>query len=231
MDLTTHFQAFHHIWVVKHQSWKQWIFAAIQLKRLNLSPKFLHISLIWVSYHCSRNSMHLLSIPLVSFFIFTWLISAPKWYDIFRLAEPQNGCVELIISHNSALKSIKNSFERVPKLCRLDLSNNHLQTINHNWVNWSQLNHGVNLQGNPIDCTCKSQWMLDYFVPMLYKHKETQHYLLDLRCTTPDAFKGHRLVRYMNNTDVFCRPGVIFFHWSPQIEPSLHSKIVLLFTF
>lgn len=119
--------------------------------------------------------------------------------------------MELIISHNSALKLIKNSFERVPKLCRLDLSYNNLQTINHNWMNWSALSHGVDLQGNPIECTCNSQWLLDYFVPMLYEHKESQHYLLELRCAAPESYKGHRLVRYMNHEDVFCRPEVNHF--------------------
>lgn len=119
-----------------------------------------------------------------------------------------NNCVELIISHNSALKTIKNSFERVPKLCRLDLSYNKLQVIDHNWMNWSALSHGVDLQGNPIDCACHSQWLLDYFVPMLYEHRDTQHYLLELRCATPETFKGHRLVRYLNHANTFCRPEV-----------------------
>lgn len=79
-------------------------------------------------------------------------------------------------------------------------------------MNWTALNRGVDLQGNPIDCSCNSQWLLDYFIPMLYEHKENQHYLLELRCATPEAFKGHRLVRYLNHTDVFCRPEVMVCH-------------------
>lgn len=116
--------------------------------------------------------------------------------------------MELIISHNPALKLIKNSFERVPKLCRLDLSYNKFQNINHNWMNWSALSHGIDLQGNPIDCACNihSQWLLDYLVPKLYDGD--QHYLLELRCASPEIFKNHRLARYMNQRNVFCQPEV-----------------------
>ena len=146
---------------------------------------------------------------------------------MFSSTESTGDCVELIISHNTALKSIKNSFERVPKLCRLDLSYNNLQSINHNWMNWSALSEGVNLQGNPIDCTCKSQWLLDYFIPMLYQHKESQPYLLELRCASPGAFKGHRLIRYMNHTNAFCQPEVKQFTENLQIE--FHMSISIFF--
>lgn len=78
-------------------------------------------------------------------------------------------------------------------------------------MNWSALDRGVDLQGNPIDCTCDSQWMLDYFVPMLYKNRENHRYLMELRCATPERVKGHRLVRYLNHGDVFCNPEVIKF--------------------
>lgn len=122
--------------------------------------------------------------------------------------EPSSECIELTISHNPALKQINNSFERVPKLCRLDLSYNKFQFIDHNWMNWSALDHGIDLQGNPIDCSCGSQWMLDYLVPMLYKNRENHQYLLELRCASPDRSKGHRLVRYLNQTDVFCSSEV-----------------------
>lgn len=116
--------------------------------------------------------------------------------------------MELTISHNPALHTIKKSFLRVKNLCRLDLSYNNLKTIDHNWMNWTALDRGVDLQGNPIECSCASQWLVDTFVPMLYKDRQNHHYLFELRCSSPGRFKGHRLVRYLNHTDPFCSTEV-----------------------
>lgn len=132
---------------------------------------------------------------------------SPYLFQLFSV-EPKNGCIELIISHNGALQKIRNSFERVPNLCRLDLSYNNLKLIDHNWMNWTALDRGANLQGNPIDCTCASQWMLDYFVPMIYNEPKNHHYLYELRCASPERFKGRRLVHYFNHSEEFCRPEV-----------------------
>lgn len=129
--------------------------------------------------------------------------------NVFSSVESKDDCIELIISHNSALEKIKNSFIKVPKLCRLDLSYNRLKFIDHNWMNWSALDRGVDFQGNPIDCSCSSQWLLDFFVPMLYTNAAYQHYLYEMRCASPERFKGHRLVRYLNHTDAFCSSQVI----------------------
>lgn len=107
------------------------------------------------------------------------------------------------------LQKIQNTFERVSNLCGLDLSYNKLKEIDHNWMNWSALDHGANLQGNPIDCTCNSQWLIDYFVPLLYANPQNHHYLYDLRCASPQRFKGHRLVEYFNHSEAFCNPEVI----------------------
>lgn len=124
------------------------------------------------------------------------------------MTEPKSGCVELTISHNPKLRMIHNSFIKVPQLCGLDLSYNNLKLIDHNWMNWSALDHGVDFQGNPIECSCASQWILDFFVPMLYKNPENHHYLYDLRCASPASFNNHRLVHYLNHSDVFCMSKV-----------------------
>lgn len=106
------------------------------------------------------------------------------------------------------LRKINNTFERVPNLCGLDLSYNNFKFIDHNWKNWSALSHGANLQGNPIECTCGSQWLTDYFVPLLYANPNNHQYLNDLRCASPERFKNHRLVEYLNHSEPFCRPEV-----------------------
>lgn len=123
-------------------------------------------------------------------------------------SDSKKDCVELIITHNPILQTIRNTFERVLNLCRLDLSYNNLKFIDHNWMNWSALHHGADFQGNPIDCTCSSQWILDYFVPMMYENPKNHHYLYDLRCASPERFKNHRLVRYFNHSGAFCRTEV-----------------------
>lgn len=131
--------------------------------------------------------------PLNSSFFFTFS-TASKY-----------GCIELRIAHSPSLKNIKNSFLKVQDLCKLDLSYNGLKTINHNWANWSALDHGIDFQGNPIDCSCvDSQWLIDFLVPLLHNRTDFQQYLYELRCASPDKLKGHRLVRYLNHDGAFC---------------------------
>lgn len=106
------------------------------------------------------------------------------------------------------LRKIHNTFERVRNLCGLDLSYNNLKLIDHNWMNWSALDHGADFQGNPIHCECSSQWLIDFFVPLVYANPVNHHYLYDLRCASPEQFKGQRLVRYLNHSEAFCKPEV-----------------------
>jgi hypothetical protein len=65
-------------------------------------------------------------------------------------------------------------------LCRLDLSYNRLANLPRNLTDWSQLEDGMDFQGNPFECTCNNQWMLDVILKTLYEKKEHQYLLKDL---------------------------------------------------
>lgn len=116
----------------------------------------------------------------------------------------RRSCIKLTVSHCPLLEKIDESFQKVSNLCYLDLSYNNLKQIDHNWVNWSSLSQGVNLQGNPIHCTCASQWMIDFLMPQLHANRGFHQYLLELRCAAPESFKSHRLVRYLGHESSFC---------------------------
>lgn len=126
----------------------------------------------------------------------------------FNFLAPKSGCVELSISHSPKLREISDSFLNVPSLCRLDLSYNNLSILDHNWANWSSLDKGIDFQGNPIDCSCVSQWIVDFFIPILHNQTEHWKYLYEFRCATPQRFKGNRILRYLNHQDAFCTEKV-----------------------
>ena len=55
-------------------------------------------------------------------------------------------------------------------LCQVDLSNNNLEYISPNitMISGMKLKYGIDLQGNPFNCNCSLQWMLNDFVPWIY---------------------------------------------------------------
>lgn len=85
-------------------------------------------------------------------------------------------------------------------------------------MNWSSLSQGVNLQGNPIQCTCASQWMIDFLMPQLHANREFHQYLLELRCSAPESFKSHRLVRYLGHESSFCGSQVGLLNCIPSTK-------------
>jgi hypothetical protein len=65
-------------------------------------------------------------------------------------------------------------------LCKLDLSYNQLTLLPQYLTKWSEIEEGVDLQGNAFVCSCETQWMLDEIMKSLYETKEHQYLLKDL---------------------------------------------------
>jgi hypothetical protein len=65
-----------------------------------------------------------------------------------------------------------------PLFLQLDLSYNALSTLDEGVTKWESLD-AVNLQGNPWDCSCPLQWVLDRVLPRSYI--TTQDLLYELR--------------------------------------------------
>ncbi|XP_026475823.1 P-granule-associated novel protein 1-like, partial [Ctenocephalides felis] len=90
--------------------------------------------------------------------------------------ESNKPCVHLSISNCELLVKIQNdAFENI-NLCSLNLSHNALKEVPLSVPNDIELD----LQGNPLICSCSLQWFLDDILPFLYKHH--QHVLPELRC-------------------------------------------------
>lgn len=112
--------------------------------------------------------------------------------------------MELHISHCPKLQFIDaNAFDETD-LCKLDLSYNQLTSITPNLTEWRNLRGEINLQGNPWDCSCSGQWLVDEIVPMIYQHESLQYLLDDLRCARPANRKNTRLIKYLNHRGAFC---------------------------
>lgn len=90
-------------------------------------------------------------------------------------------CFDLTISHNLKLYTInENAFAGI-NICRLDLSFNQLTIIPQNLTDWKTLEDGIDLQGNPISCSCDAQWMLDIILNQLYQNEKHQYLLANLK--------------------------------------------------
>jgi hypothetical protein len=65
-----------------------------------------------------------------------------------------------------------------PSYLQLDLSYNALSFLHEEVTHWESL-ESTNLQGNPWDCTCRLQWVLDKVLPLMYN--SSQDLLYELR--------------------------------------------------
>jgi len=54
-----------------------------------------------------------------------------------------------------------------PSYLQLDLSYNALSFLHENVTHWESL-ESADLQGNPWDCTCRLQWVLEQVLPLMY---------------------------------------------------------------
>ncbi|KAG8226368.1 hypothetical protein J437_LFUL007725 [Ladona fulva] len=87
-------------------------------------------------------------------------------------------------------------------LKKVDLSYNSLETLKEDTLPWEEIDF-LDLQGNPWICNCSLQWMLDDWMPVIYK--KDSGYLFDLRCAKPNWLRGRRFVHWLNRSEgIFC---------------------------
>lgn len=113
-------------------------------------------------------------------------------------------CVRLNITKCPLLSEISETAFGNLKFCSLDLSNNRIRTLPLNVTDWSAIKGEINLQGNPIECSCEMEWILTDVLVKLYEKREHQYLLEDLRCKDPDEFRGFRLVKFYQHKSPFC---------------------------
>ncbi|KAL9707726.1 hypothetical protein quinque_011244 [Culex quinquefasciatus] len=129
------------------------------------------------------------------------------WKLVGAESEKEQDCVEIRISNCPKLRHIDAKAFEETSICKLDLSYNQLTSIPQTLVNWDDLHGGINLQGNPLNCDCTEQWLVDVILPKLYDQEDLQYLLDDLRCASPANRAGKRLVKYLNHRDAFCGGG------------------------
>ncbi|XP_035907216.1 leucine-rich repeat neuronal protein 1-like [Anopheles stephensi] len=108
---------------------------------------------------------------------------------------------ELEISFCPRLATIaSHTFTGLKELERLDLSYNALQQVPEDMINWKAIKQGVDLQGNPINCNCSMQWLVDKVIPAMHSHRELHKLFPELRCAQPAMYKDY-LVAYLTVHD------------------------------
>ncbi|XP_070496883.1 carboxypeptidase N subunit 2-like [Chironomus tepperi] len=113
-------------------------------------------------------------------------------------------CVAVKIAYNENLVEIEPDAFYGVRFCDLDLSYNNLQTVPQNLTDWKNIENGVNLQGNPLLCSCEQQWILKDIMETLYSNPDHQELLLELRCEYPEEYRRRRLVQFLNHNNSFC---------------------------
>jgi Leucine rich repeat len=122
-------------------------------------------------------------------------------------ADGSSTCVDIHVSQNKNLRLIdENAFKGV-SLCLLDLSWNQLTKIPMNLTDWSRIQEGIDLQGNPFECNCNDQWMLAEILNRLYANEMHQFLLSDLKCQSPEEMKDLRFIQFLYHDNPFCGPS------------------------
>ncbi|XP_047529921.1 leucine-rich repeats and immunoglobulin-like domains protein sma-10 [Vanessa atalanta] len=133
----------------------------------------------------------------------------------------ENNCFTLFLSNCASLHSIQEGAFDGTSLCMLDISKNNLTSLSKTLLDWPSLSEGANLQFNPWHCSCELQWLLDDLLPQMYQ--ANSRLLAELRCGSPRAYSGLRLVHWYNWTeqamcnDLYMRAGP---HGTYVVEPS-----------
>ncbi|XP_049869498.1 protein artichoke-like isoform X2 [Pectinophora gossypiella] len=114
-------------------------------------------------------------------------------------SQNSENCFFLYLSNCPALREIKEGAFAGTNVCMLDISKNNLTGLSKNLLDWGLMTEGANLQFNPWQCSCELQWVLDDLLPMMYS--SNSRLLAELRCGSPRAFEGLRLVHFYNWTE------------------------------
>lgn len=122
-----------------------------------------------------------------------------------KVRQDGNGtCVDVHVTHIENLTEIdEDAFEGVD-LCFLDLSYNQLVTLPKHLTDWSKVQDGIDLQGNPLSCNCEDQWMIEEILNRLYDNEDHQYYLKDLKCQSPEELQEFRFVQFLRHESPFC---------------------------
>ncbi|KAJ8729890.1 hypothetical protein PYW07_016928 [Mythimna separata] len=129
-------------------------------------------------------------------------------------------CFSLYLSNCPSLSEIKAGAFDGTSLCMLDISKNNLTYLPKSLVDWTAVSEGVNLQFNPWSCDCDMQWIVDELLPQMYATKHSR-LLAELRCGSPRAFVGLRLVHWYNWTErAMCNDNSRSMHGNYMLEPS-----------
>ncbi|XP_075973881.1 uncharacterized protein LOC142975097 [Anticarsia gemmatalis] len=140
-------------------------------------------------------------------------------------AENTLNCFSLYLSNCPLLSKINSGAFDGTSLCMLDISHNNLTHLPRNLLDWSVASEGVNLQYNPWNCSCDMQWVVRDLLPQMYANRNSR-LLAELRCGSPRAFEGLRLVHWYNWTedamcsDMFSRSGM---HGNYMLESSTEN--------
>lgn len=112
--------------------------------------------------------------------------------------------LDLSISHCPQLSVIeKGAFDGI-SFNDLDLSHNKIAKFSQSLTNWTSITGHINLQGNPLSCDCVDEWMIPEVLNKLYEDDKLQHLLKNLRCASPPAREGIRLVHFYRHVSPFC---------------------------
>ena len=106
---------------------------------------------------------------------------APRYYIIIIMnVKTGNKFYERRFFHEIIILLV--SLPTEPSYLQLDLSYNALSFLHEEVTHWESL-ESANLQGNPWDCTCRLQWVLNKVLPLMYHSSQDQLY--ELRLVNP----------------------------------------------